>query len=190
MPYSILTGIFIGCSTISLLTTFVTSQNPNCVSRGECIPTYPKYPDQHTLCLATNDTKYRCAALAGVWGDADWSFGPDNTRDVTMMGGMGVDLNETFTVHYPSYPPEYSQCTANGTTVWEVTRELSYLNNSVSGTCSTKLFKSGRILIGSFLHSCAVLTQVTITADATTGEPTCSGCRCCSSCTGCACLPP
>ena len=47
-------------------------------------------PDQHTLCLATKDTTWRCAALAGVWGDSDWSFGPGNTRDVTMMGGRYI----------------------------------------------------------------------------------------------------
>lgn len=45
--------------------------NPNCESRGQCIPTFPKYPDQHTLCLAANDTQWHCAALAGVWGDAE-----------------------------------------------------------------------------------------------------------------------
>lgn len=163
--------------------------NPNCVSRGHCISTYPKYPDQHTLCLSANDTKFRCAALAGVFGDADWSFGPDYTRDATMMGGMGVDLNETFTVHYPSYPPVYAQCTANGTVVWEITRELSYLNQSVSGNCSTLFYKSGRILLASFEHACNVLTQVTITTDPN-GEPVVEGCRCCNVCNGAPCLPP
>ncbi len=165
------------------------AQNPNCVSRGQCIPTYPKYPDQHTLCLAANDTEWRCAALAGVYGDADWSFGPGNTRDVTMMGGMGVDLNETFTVHVPT-PPEYGTCSPNGTAVWEVTRELSYLNGTVEGECSTLLYAQGRTLIGSLVHPCNVLTQLTLVADKD-GRPTCGGCRCCTKCgDGCQCLPP
>ena len=38
--------------------------NPNCLSRVQCTPTYPKYPDQHTLCLNATDGKWRCAALA------------------------------------------------------------------------------------------------------------------------------
>ena len=45
--------------------------NGNCLPRGECIPTYPKYPDQHTLCLSAADNAWHCAALAGVWGTSD-----------------------------------------------------------------------------------------------------------------------
>ena len=97
---------------------FAVDPNPNCVSRGQCIPTYPKYPDQHTLCLAANDTHWHCAALAGVWGDADWSFGPGNTRDTTMMGGMGVDLNETFTAHALPQGSAYGTCSPEGAQQW------------------------------------------------------------------------
>jgi hypothetical protein len=170
------------------LAVLVKAQNPNCGSRDKCIATYPKYPDQHTVCLATNDTQWRCAALAGVWGAADWSFGPANTRDVTAMGGMGVDLNETFTAWAPT-PAAYGDCSPTGTAVWEITRELSYLNGTVEGECSTNFFASGRTLLGAFTHPCAVLTQITLEADAS-GQPKCVGCRCCTTCTGCACLPP
>jgi hypothetical protein len=164
--------------------------NPNCLPRGECIPTYPKYPDQHTLCLSAADNAWHCAALAGVWGDADWSFGPGNERDATMMGGMGVDLNETFTAHaLPPINATYGKCFAGGAQQWEITRELSYLQGSVTGNCTSSFFSSGRTLLGSFNHSCAVLTQITLEADAN-GEPTCVGCRCCDSAVGCAILPP
>lgn len=174
---------------LSALAAVVLSQsNPNCISRGQCIPTYPKYPDQHTLCLATADSTWRCAALAGVWGTSDWSFGPGSTRDVTMMGGMGVDLNETFTAHAPT-APLYGTCAPNGTAVWEITRELSYLNGTVEGECETRFFAGGRTPLGTFTHPCAVLTQITLEADAQ-GQPKCVGCRCCTKCTGCACLPP
>ena len=163
--------------------------NPNCVSRGQCIPTYPKYPDQHTLCLAANDTHWHCAALAGVWGDADWSFGPGNTRDTTMMGGMGVDLNETFTAHALPQGSSYGTCSPDGAQQWEITRELSYLNGTVTGDCETRFFSAGRVPLGTFEHSCAVLTQITLEADEA-GQPRCVGCRCCTKCSGCACLPP
>ena len=33
--------------------------NGNCLPRGECIPTYPKYPDQHTLCVALRRVGWR-----------------------------------------------------------------------------------------------------------------------------------
>ena len=163
--------------------------NPNCVSRGQCIPTYPKYPDQHTLCLASNDTKWHCAALAGVWGDADWSFGPQNTRDTTMMGGMGVDLNETFTAHALPSGSAYGTCNPSGAQQWEITRELSYLNGTVTGSCESRFFSAGREPLGTFEHPCAVLTQITLEADPQ-GKPRCVGCRCCTKCSGCACLPP
>ncbi len=144
---------------------------------------------QHTLCLAANDTVWRCAALAGVWGDTDWSFGPGATRDVTMMGGMGMDLNETVTAHVPT-PSVYGACSPSGTAVWEITRELSYLNGSVTGECSTRFYAAGRQLLGAFTHPCNVLTQITLEADAD-GNPRCVGCRCCTTCGGgCGCLPP
>jgi hypothetical protein len=177
----------------SQMVTPVKSSNPNCVSRGKCITTYPKYPDQHTMCLATQDQKWRCAALAGIWGDGDRSFGPGNTLDFTMIGGSGKDLNETFTAHMPT-PSKYGTCdSSSGAAVWEVTREFSYLEPmpaGMNGTCSTKLYAAGRILLGSFEHKCNVLTQITIAADGETGKPTCVGCRCCTKCMGCACLDP
>ena len=118
------------------------------------------------------------------------SFGPGSELDVTMMGGMGVDLNETFTAHGNAVPT-YGKCSPTGPTQWEITRELSYLNGSVTGDCETRLFTSGRIPLGVFEHSCAVLTQITLEADpAIAGQPRCVGCRCCTKCTGCDCLPP
>jgi hypothetical protein len=44
-------------------------------------------------------------------------------------------------------------------------------------------------MLGDFIHNCTVLTQITLAADAQ-GKAQCVGCRCCTSCTGCACLPP
>ncbi len=180
---------FLVASLLLALSSGARDINQNCVSRGECIPTYPKYPDQHTLCLATNDTNWRCAALAGVWGDADWSFGPGFTRDTTMLGGMGVDLNETFTAHTLPAGSPYGNCNPTGALDWEITRELSYLNGTVEGQCETRFFSSGRTPLGTFEHPCAVLTQITLEADEH-GDPVCVGCRCCTKCTGCACLPP
>lgn len=103
---------------------------------------------------------------------------------------MGVDLNETFTVHVPC-APKYDTCSLNGTTAaWEVTRELSYLNGSVTGLCSQRFYSAGRVLIGSVTHPCAVLTQITLVSDGN-GQPTCGGCRCCTTCSdGCSCLEP
>jgi hypothetical protein len=121
---------FLVASQLLALSSAARDVNQNCVSRGECIPTYPKFPDQHTLCLATNDSNWRCAALAGVWGDADWSFGPGFTRDTTMLGGMGVDLNETFTAHTLPAGSPYGNCNPSGALDWEITRELSYLNEN------------------------------------------------------------
>lgn len=163
--------------------------NGNCLPRGQCIATYPKFPDQHTLCLSAADNAWHCAALAGVWGDADWSFGPDNERDATMMGGMGMDLNETFTAHALPANSTFGTCDAGGQQQWEITRELSYLQGSVTGNCTSAFFASGRTLLGAFNHSCAVLTQITLEADED-GAPRCVGCRCCDTCVGCACLPP
>ena len=163
--------------------------NGNCLPRGQCIPTYPRYPDQHTLCLNASDSAWHCAALAGVWGVSDWSFGPDNERDATMMGGMGLDLNESFTVHALPAGSPYSVCSAGGATQWEVTRELSYLQGTVSGNCTSAFFAGGRTLIGAFNHSCAVLTQITLTAGLD-GAPHCAGCRCCDTAVGCPILPP
>lgn len=162
--------------------------NGNCLPRGQCIATYPRYPDQHTLCLQ-DESAWHCAALAGVWGDSDWSFGPANERDVTMMGGMGVDLNETFTAHALPQNSSYGECSPAGVAQWEVTRELSYLQGTVTGNCTSAFFASGRTLIGAFNHSCAVLTQITIGADAA-GDPMCVGCRCCDTSVGCPILPP
>ena len=141
------------------------------------------------MCLFSNDTQWHCAAIAGVWGDADYTFGPGgNERDLTMIGGMGVDLNETFTVHAQA-SPVYGACDASGALQWEVTRELSYLQGTVTGNCSTALYYNGRQLIGAFNHSCAVLTQVSIEADPD-GNPSCVGCRCCDTAVGCPILPP
>jgi hypothetical protein len=66
---------------------------------------------------------------------------------------------------------------------------LRYLNGSMTGPCSTRLYSAGRVLLGAFEHSCAVLTQITLEADAQ-GAPKCVGCRCCTKCTGCPCLDP
>jgi hypothetical protein len=147
-----------------------------------------RYPDQHTMCLQ-DEASWHCAALAGVWGDSDWSFGPNNERDVTMMGGMGVDLNETFTAHALPMNSTYGTCVVAGAAQWEVTRELSYLQGTVTGNCTSAFYASGRRLIGAFNHSCAVLTQITIVADGG-GQPVCLGCRCCDTSIGCPILPP
>eukprot|EP00039_Didymoeca_costata_P018543 m.333917 g.333917 ORF g.333917 m.333917 type:complete len:181 (-) comp17244_c0_seq1:80-622(-) len=176
--------------TVAIAGLFLSTPNPNCESRGHCIPTYPKYPDQHTLCLASDDGKWGCAAMSGVFGSADYSFGPNATRDFTMMGGMGTDLRESFTVHRPT-PPVYGVCEPVNPAVWTITRELSYLNGTgpeaLNGTCTSTFF-DGSMMIASFNHSCAVLTQITVGADAQ-GKPKCFGCRCCDTAFGCPILP-
>ena len=106
-----------------------------------------------------------------------------------MMGGMGVDLNETFTAHALPAGSTYGTCNPDGAQQWEITRELSYLQGTVTGNCTSSFFAAGRTLLGSFNHSCAVLTQITLQADAS-GAPACVGCRCCDSAVGCPILPP
>jgi hypothetical protein len=133
-----------------------------------------------------------------------------NTRMVdvdTVLGGNPVhpdptypDLNETFTVHATN-TTTYGKCVPSGPAEWTVTRELSYLEGSSLGLCQTRIFEGGsdgaalgvargRRLLGTFLHNCTTMTQITLEADAD-GTPQCGGCRCCDSCDPPSlCLPP
>ena len=104
------------------------------------------------------------------------------------------DLNETFTVHATN-SSQYGTCSATGEQQWEITREYTYLNGTSTGECRTRILVDGasiggkQRMLGDFTHPCEVLTQVTVAADQE-GQPQCVGCRCCTTCTGCACLPP
>eukprot|EP00729_Bicosta_minor_P020471 gene20471-7130_t len=182
--------------------------NPNCESRGKCTAVGPgtKYPEQSTMCLADSGTgpgnNWHCAALSGKFGENDHSFGPGNTFDITFIGGSPVnpdpnypDLNESFTVHATN-SSQYGRCNpADGVQQWEITREYTYLNGSAAGECRTRILADGpsigtkQRVLGSFTHPCEILTQITVAGDEE-GMPQCLGCRCCTTCTGCACLPP
>lgn len=138
---------------------------------------------------------WHCTNTGGQWGATDHTFGPGHTFDLTMMGGSPThpepgypDLNETFTVHGTN-ATAYGTCEPTGPVQWTVTRELSYLEGTAVGLCQTRILESG-IALGTFLHNCTTMTQITLEADED-GAAKCGGCRCCTSCDPPSlCLPP